>query len=79
MGLQIFITTFKQDKERLSMSGKNDKKIRRIMNKQYRALSVKKSEVAQDVIRELMCAPFKYRFKFCMRILFGGRKGVNGV
>lgn len=54
------------------MSGKQDKKIRRIMNKQYKELTVKKSEVAQDMIRELMTAPFKYRFKFCMRILFGG-------
>lgn len=57
------------------MSGKQDRKIRQIMNRQRRAISVKKNEIAQDVVRELMCAPFKYRFKFCMRILFGGRKG----
>ena len=45
------------------MSQKNIKECRRTIIKN-------RTKVAKDVIIELMQAPFRYRFIFCMKILF---------
>lgn len=45
------------------MSGKRDKAIRRSIRKN-------KKIVAKETVLELMNAPFRYRFGFCMKILF---------
>jgi len=45
------------------MSGKTDKKIRRIIRKNHQKIS-------DDLVRELLDAPFKFRFVFAMKIIF---------
>lgn len=52
------------------MSGKNEKAIRRTVNKH-------KQDIANQMIIELMGAPFKYRLKFALKLL-RGKKGLNG-
>ena len=57
------------------MSGKTARQVRKEFNKLEEKVVVKRSEVADDVARELLNSPFKYRFKFAMKVLFPKRKG----
>ena len=56
------------------MSGKQARQIRKQFNKLEENIVVRRSEVADDVARELLNSPFKYRFKFAMKIIFHRRK-----
>ena len=56
------------------MSGKQARQIRKQFNKLEENIVVRRSEVAYDVARELLNSPFKYRFKFAMKIIFHRRK-----
>lgn len=57
------------------MSGKTARQVRKEFNKLEEKIVVKRTEVADDVARELLNSPFKYRFKFAMKVLFPKRKG----
>lgn len=57
------------------MSGKTARQLRKEFNKLEEKIVVKRTEVADDVARELLNSPFKYRFKFAMKVLFPKRKG----
>ena len=57
------------------MSGKTARQVRNEFNKLEEKIVVKRTEVADDVARELLNSPFKYRFKFAMKVLFPKRKG----
>lgn len=57
------------------MSEKTARQTRKEFNKLEEKIVVKRSEVADDVARELLNSPFKYRFKFAMKVLFPKRKG----
>ena len=57
------------------MSGKTARQVRKEFNKLEEKIVVKRSEIADDVARELLNSPFKYRFKFAMKVLFPKRKG----
>ena len=52
------------------MSGKNSRMIRKGIN----ALNRSKQETANDVVRELLNAPFRYRLGFAMKLIFHRRK-----
>lgn len=52
------------------MNGKNSRMIRKCIN----SLNRSKQETANDVVRELLNAPFKYRFGFAMKLIFHRRK-----
>lgn len=56
------------------MSGKQARQVRKEFNKLEEKIVVRRSEVADDVARELLNSPFKYRFKFAMKIIFHRRK-----
>ena len=56
------------------MSGKTARQIRKEYNKLEEKIVIRRSEVADDVARELLNSPFKYRFKFAMKVLFHRRK-----
>ena len=56
------------------MSGKTARQIRKEYNKLEEKIVIKRTEVADDVARELLNSPFKYRFKFAMKVLFHRRK-----
>ena len=56
------------------MSGKTARQVRKEFNKLEEKVVVRRSEVADDVARELLNSPFKYRFKFAMKVLFHRRK-----
>ena len=49
------------------MSGKSARQIR----KGFNALQQSRKDTARDLIAELEAAPFKYRFRFAMKLLFG--------
>jgi len=55
------------------MNGKIAKKIRKEFNALERKFSKSKNDIADELVRELLDAPLKYRFKFAMRIIFGRR------
>lgn len=57
------------------MSGKTARQVRKEFNKLEEKIVVKRTEVADDVARELLNSPFKYRFKFAMKVLLPKRKG----
>lgn len=52
------------------MNGKNSRMIRKGIN----ALNRSKQETANDIVRELLNSPFKYRFGFAMKLIFDRRK-----
>jgi hypothetical protein len=52
------------------MSGRSTRQIRKAFN----ALQQKRKDTAKDLIRELEEAPFKYRFRFAMKLLFHRKK-----
>ena len=56
------------------MSGKKARQVRKEFNKLEEKIVVRRTEVAEDVARELLNSPFKYRFKFAMKIIFHRRK-----
>lgn len=49
------------------MSGKSVRLSRNVVRKETRAIAVQQ-------MQELFNAPFKYRLKFCMKLMFGRRK-----
>lgn len=52
------------------MSGRSTRQIRKEIN----ALQQNRKDMARDLIAELEAAPFKYRFRFAMKLLFHRRK-----
>lgn len=48
------------------MSGKTDRRIRKGIN----MLVANRQEVANQLIKELVNSPFKYRFIFAMKLIF---------
>ena len=56
------------------MSGKRARQVRKEFNKLEESIEVRRKQVAEDVARELLNSPFKYRFKFAMKVLFHRRK-----
>ena len=52
------------------MRGKTDRKIRKAVN----AVVRKEDKIADQIVLELLNAPFKYRFKFAMKLLFWRKK-----
>lgn len=57
------------------MSGKTARQVRKEFNKLEEKVIVSRNEVADQLARELLNSPFKYRFKFAMKVLFPKRKG----
>ena len=57
------------------MSGKTARQVRKEFNKLEEKVEVRKKDVADQLARELLNSPFKYRFKFAMKVLFPKRKG----
>lgn len=55
------------------MSGKQARQIRKGLNEIEKKAVMKKREVAEDLARELLNSPFKYRFSFAMKIIFHRR------
>lgn len=53
------------------MSGKTDRRIRKGLN----ALQKGQQDIADDLVRELLNAPFKYRFLFAAKLVFRRRNG----
>ena len=56
------------------MSGKTTRQVRKEFNKLEEKIVIKRTEVADEVARPLLNSPFKYRFKFAMKVLFHRRK-----
>jgi len=52
------------------MSGKTSRQIRKGLNEIERKLYIRKKEIAEQCVRELIASPFKYRFLFAVKILF---------
>ena len=52
------------------MSGKSDRRIRKEVNHLMR----NNQAVADNLINELLNAPFKYRFLFAMKLIFWRKK-----
>lgn len=52
------------------MSGKTARQVRKGLNEIERKCYIRKKEVADQCVRELLNAPFKYRFLFALRVLF---------
>ena len=52
------------------MSGKSDRRIRKEINHLMRNNQV----VADNMIKELLNSPFKYRFLFAMKLIFWRKK-----
>ena len=52
------------------MNGKTSQQIR----KGFKALQQSRKDTARDLITELEAAPFYYRFRFAMKLLFGRKK-----
>lgn len=57
------------------MSGKTARQVRKEFNKLEEKVEVRKKDVADQLARELLNSPFKYRFKFAVKVLFPKRKG----
>ncbi len=56
------------------MSGKQSRQVRKEFNKLRADAMAHKREVADQLAVELLNAPFKYRFRFAMKILFRKRR-----
>ena len=56
------------------MSGKRSRQVRKEFNKLRKDAMAHKREVADQLAVELLNAPFKYRFRFAMKILFRKRR-----
>ncbi len=56
------------------MSGRSSRQIRKEANAIRESLLQSRKEIAKDLIRELESAPFKYRFRFAMKLLFHRKK-----
>ena len=56
------------------MSGKTARQVRKEFNKLEEKVVVSRNEVADQLARELLNSPFKYRFKFAIKVLFHRRK-----
>ena len=56
------------------MSERTARQVRKGLNAIKRKAMAHKREVAEQLARELLESPFKYRFKFAMKILFHKRK-----
>ena len=52
------------------MSGKSARQIRKSLN----AFRRDRADIARSLIEELENAPFKFRFRFAMKLLFHGKK-----
>lgn len=46
-----------------------------VAKKIRKEIRVKKNKVANQLVLELLSAPFKYRLKFALKLLIGVRKG----
>lgn len=58
------------------MSGKTDRRIRKEMNRIEESIRIKRQNVADECVLQLLNAPFKYRFLFALKILF--RRKLKG-
>ena len=56
------------------MSGKSDRRIRKGLNKIVREQQLSKKQIAEELARELLNSPFKYRFLFAMKLIFHRRR-----
>lgn len=56
------------------MSEKRARQIRKEFNRVERKAMAHEKEVADKCVRQLLDAPFKYRFLFAIRVLFHRRK-----
>lgn len=52
------------------MSGKTSRQLRKGLNEIEKNVRASKREVADQLARELLNSPFKYRFKFAMKLIF---------
>ena len=52
------------------MSGKTSRQVRKGLIEIEKNVRASKREVADQLARELLNAPFKYRFKFAMKLIF---------
>ena len=59
------------------MSEKTARQVRKGLNEIARNQYLSKMRIADDLARELLNSPFKYRFWFAMKLIFHRRKGVN--
>lgn len=57
------------------MSEKSTRQIRKEMNRMEENIQVKQTSVADALVRQLLNAPFKYRFLFAVKVLF--RKNIK--
>lgn len=56
------------------MSGKTDKKIRKIVNKKFKEITQDENAIANNLIIELMNSSFRYRFGFALALIFRRKK-----
>lgn len=56
------------------MSGKTARQIRKGLNEIARNQHQSKMEIADELTRELLNSPFKYRFLFAMKLIFRRRR-----
>lgn len=56
------------------MSGKTARQIRKGLNEIARKQQQRKEDIAEELARELLNSPFKYRFMFAMKLIFHRRK-----
>lgn len=56
------------------MSGKSTRQIRKEANFLRTTLQQDRTETAKALIEELEKAPFKYRFRFAMKLIFHRKK-----
>ena len=56
------------------MSGKTARQIRKSLNAIARNQKQSKMEVAEELTRELLNSPFKYRLLFAMKLIFRRRR-----
>lgn len=56
------------------MSGKTSRMVRKGLNR----LARKENDIAENMVRELLDAPFKFRLLFAIRLIFRKRKKCGG-
>lgn len=56
------------------MSGKTTRQVRKGLNEIARNQYQSKMKVAEQLSRELLNSPFKYRFLFAMKLIFHRRR-----
>lgn len=53
------------------MNGKNAKQLRKMEKETLKHLKVNEQIVADRIVMQLFKSPFKYRFKFAMKLIAG--------